>query len=397
MGIPWLADVLRAAGVAVVEEGNWRARGVSGAFAPIGVLWHHTAATSSPSRPAPALGVCINGRSDLPGPLCHALVDYHGVFHLISANRANHAGNSRGSGPIPAGSGNTMLIGWEIDYNGVNQAMTQAQYNASVAATAAVLRTLGRDASYARGHRETSTTGKIDPSFIDLDAMRRDVAAAMAGGPGGGSGAGPIFHQVRNPNRSWSGFQPISGYNTTTPAAGKDIAITAMPDGSAQMLMIGADNGVYHKIRHPNGTWDALQPLTGVGTPTTAAGNRVSIAGMPDGSAQVLIVGANNGIFHQVRNPNRTWSGFQPISGYNTTTPAAGKDIAITAMPDGSAQMLMIGADNGVYHKIRHPNGTWDALQPLTGVGTPTTAAGSNVSIAGMPDGSAQVLIVGRG
>ncbi|MER7415490.1 N-acetylmuramoyl-L-alanine amidase [Micromonospora peucetia] len=395
MGIPWLADVLRAAGVAVVEEGNWRARGVSGAFAPIGVLWHHTAATSSPSRPAPALGVCINGRSDLPGPLCHALVDYNGVFHLISANRANHAGNSRGSGPIPAGSGNTMLIGWEIDYNGVNQAMTQAQYNASVAATAAVLRTLGRDASYARGHRETSTTGKIDPSFIDLDAMRRDVAAAMSGGPGTGSGVGPMYHQARYPDRSWTGFQPLAGYGTTAPGDARDMAITGMPDRSAQLLIVGTDSSIFHEIRNPNGTWTGLAPLAGHGTSAPAAGSRVSIAGMPDGSAQVLIVGANNGIYHQIRNPNGTWTGFQPISGYNTTAPAAGKDVAITAMPDGSAQILMVGADNGIYHKIRHPNGTWDALQPLTGMGTPTTAAGSNVSIAGMPNGSAQVLIIG--
>ncbi|MFG1778463.1 hypothetical protein ACGFIG_18780, partial [Micromonospora sp. NPDC049048] len=97
------------------------------------------------------------------------------------------------------------------------------------------------------------------------------------------------------------------------------------------------------------------------------------------------------------RNPNGTWTGFQPVTGYNTTAPAAGKDVAITGMPDGSAQMLMIGIDNGVYHKIRHPNRTWDPLQPLPGAGTPTTAAGSNVSIAGMPDGSAQVTIVGRG
>ncbi|MGC4807897.1 N-acetylmuramoyl-L-alanine amidase [Micromonospora sp. DT233] len=180
--VTWLADVLRAAGVQVVEEGDWRNRMRPGDFAPIGVLWHHTASTSSASNPHPALGICINGRSDLAGPLCQALVDYHGVFHLISAGRANHAGASRGSGPIPAGDGNALMIGWEIDYNGVNQEMTTAQYNASVAATAAVLKRLGRDASHARGHRETSTSGKIDPSFIDLDVMRADVAAKMGGG-----------------------------------------------------------------------------------------------------------------------------------------------------------------------------------------------------------------------
>ncbi|MFC0032738.1 N-acetylmuramoyl-L-alanine amidase [Micromonospora chaiyaphumensis] len=177
--IPWLVDVLRGAGVQVVVEGDWLNRMRPGSFDPIGVLWHHTASTSSATNPHPALNICINGRPDLAGPLCQALVDYHGVFHVISAGRCNHAGTSGGSGPIPAGDGNTMLIGWEIDYNGVNQEMTAAQYDASVAATAAVLTRLGRDASYARGHRETSTTGKIDPSFIDLNVMRADVAARI--------------------------------------------------------------------------------------------------------------------------------------------------------------------------------------------------------------------------
>ncbi|MGC4809001.1 N-acetylmuramoyl-L-alanine amidase [Micromonospora sp. DT228] len=180
--IGWLVDVLRAAGVQVVVEGDWLNRMRPGSFDPIGVLWHHTASTSSASNPHPALGICINGRSDLPGPLCQALVDYNGVFHVISAGRCNHAGVSGGSGPIPAGDGNTLMIGWEIDYNGVSQEMTAAQYNASLAATAAVLTRLGRNSSYARGHRETSTTGKIDPSFIDLNVMRADVAARMAGG-----------------------------------------------------------------------------------------------------------------------------------------------------------------------------------------------------------------------
>ncbi|MEV0646323.1 N-acetylmuramoyl-L-alanine amidase [Phytomonospora sp. NPDC050363] len=181
--IPWLADVLRQAGVPVVEEGDWRNRMRPGSFDPIGVLWHHTAATSSASNPAPALNTCINGRSDLPGPLCQALVDYNGVFHIISAGRSNHAGTSRGSGPIPAGDGNTMLIGWEIDYNGVSQEMTAAQYRNSVKATVAVLRRLGRGSAYVRGHRETSTSGKIDPSFIDLDLLRSEIAGLLGEPP----------------------------------------------------------------------------------------------------------------------------------------------------------------------------------------------------------------------
>jgi hypothetical protein len=228
--VPWLLDVLRGGGVTCVTEGDWVNRYRPGSFDPIGVLWHHTAATSSASNPHPALNVCINGRPDLTGPLCQALVDYNGVFHLISAGRANHAGTCRGSGPIPAGDGNTLMIGWEIDYNGVNQQMTSAQYNASIAATAAVLTRLGRNSSYARGHRETSTTGKIDPSFIDLDVMRADVAARMSGGGGTWSSivdnttAGRFTASANWGTSAYSGQRYGTDYRFAEPVAASDPA-----------------------------------------------------------------------------------------------------------------------------------------------------------------------------
>ncbi|MBQ0900486.1 N-acetylmuramoyl-L-alanine amidase [Micromonospora sp. U21] len=228
--IPWLVDVLRAAGVQVVVEGDWLNRMRPGSFDPIGVLWHHTASTSSASNPHPALGICINGRPDLAGPLCQALVDYNGVFHVISAGRCNHAGVSGGSGPIPSGDGNTLMIGWEIDYNGVNQEMTAAQYNASIAATAAVLTRLGRNSSYARGHRETSTTGKIDPSFIDLNVMRADVAAKMTGGGTAWSStvdnttAGRFTASANWGVSSYSGQRHGADYRYADPVAASDVA-----------------------------------------------------------------------------------------------------------------------------------------------------------------------------
>ena len=60
------------------------------------------------AAPAPGSMDRFCRETDLQGPLCHALVDYFGVFHLIAAGRANHARASRGSGPIPAGDGNTI-------------------------------------------------------------------------------------------------------------------------------------------------------------------------------------------------------------------------------------------------------------------------------------------------
>jgi flagellum-specific peptidoglycan hydrolase FlgJ len=207
-----------------------------------------------------------------------------------------------------------------------------------------------------------------------------------------------VYHEIRNANGTWTGFQPLSGYNTPNPAGAKDVAIAGLPDGSAQVLIIGADDRVYHEIRSANGqSWTGFQPLPGYQTTSPAGGKRVSIAGMADGSAQVLIVGADDRVYHEIRNASGTWTGFQPLPGYQTPDPAAAKDVAITGTPDGAAQVLIVGWDNHVYHEIRNADGlSWTGFQPLAGNGTTDPAGGSAVSIAGMPDGAAQVVIVGQ-
>lgn len=181
--LTWLADALRAEGCTVVEGSGWKSRGrpsSSGSFAPYGVLWHHTGTTSSPSNPAPTLSMCIDGRPDLPGPLCHVLIGYDGVCHLVAAGRANHAGKNGGSGPIPAGDGNAQLVGFEIDYNGT-QAMSQEQYDAATRASCACLKRFNRSADYTRRHQETSTTGKWDAGGVTGTQIRTSVASALAG------------------------------------------------------------------------------------------------------------------------------------------------------------------------------------------------------------------------
>jgi len=108
----WLADVLRAAGLRVVETEGWRERA------------------------------------------------------------------ARGQRPNPGGDGNTTYVGFEWDYAGT-QPPSREQYAAAVRANAAVLQRLRRGADAARGHKETSVTGKWDPGHVDMDGFRRDVAAAM--------------------------------------------------------------------------------------------------------------------------------------------------------------------------------------------------------------------------
>ncbi|MCI2421465.1 N-acetylmuramoyl-L-alanine amidase [Saccharopolyspora sp. K220] len=179
MALPlvWLADVLRAAGLTVVETDGWRDRtATSGSQpAPVGVLEHHTATPASYENPAPSVQLCIDGRPDLAGPLCHAVIGFDGVLHLIAAGRANHAGKAKASGPNPEGDGNTLYVGFEWDYQGVDQGPSPEQYSAALRATTAVLNHLGRPMDAARGHKETSVTGKIDPGHVDMDQFRAEL------------------------------------------------------------------------------------------------------------------------------------------------------------------------------------------------------------------------------
>lgn len=188
MALPleWLGDVLREAQLAVHETPGWRERSAGSGDLPdpVGVLIHHTATWSSPDNPAPSVQLCIDGRDDLAGPLCHVVIGFDGSVHLIAAGRANHAGRARESGPNPAGDGNTLYVGFELDYQGVDQAPSPEQYAAARTATAAVLRHIGRPPEAARGHRETSETGKIDPGHIDLDRFRAELAGSGTGGDG---------------------------------------------------------------------------------------------------------------------------------------------------------------------------------------------------------------------
>src|SRR5439155_1430641 len=107
-------------------------------------------------------------------------------------------------------------------------------------------------------------------------------------------GVGPMYHNIRSADGTqWQGFVPLPGAGTTQPGYAQDMAITGMPDGSAQALIVGADGGVYHNVRNAAGTaWQGFQPLLGGASGTELVkGSDVAIAGMPDGSAQVLIVG----------------------------------------------------------------------------------------------------------
>ena len=184
-----LPDVLRKAGLKVVVVPGWETRSrpeSTGGFNPIGNLWHHTG--SKDTNPlsieddfAYARWLAEIGRSDLPAPLCQLSIGRDGTIYVCAAGRGNHAGTAKASGPIPAGDGNALYLGWECQNTG-SEGWPGPQYEAMVKAAAATSKHYGWTAAANRAHKETSLTGKWDPGLLNMVDFRADIAERMVAG-----------------------------------------------------------------------------------------------------------------------------------------------------------------------------------------------------------------------
>jgi hypothetical protein len=182
-----MADVLRRAGLKVVEIPGWKTRGRPGDFAPIGVLCHHTgSANTGPDKEyGYANWLAVTGRSDLSAPLAQLALGRTGIFYVLAAGRANHAGRCKlvaGLQPSFAGAtygdGNEQLVGIEAMNDGIGEPWPRVQYDAYVRGCAALNAAYGYPVRRTLGHKETSLSGKPDPVGIDMTTFRADVTAA---------------------------------------------------------------------------------------------------------------------------------------------------------------------------------------------------------------------------
>ena len=172
-----LPQVLLRAGVKVSEHPGWKTRG-RGVLNIKGIICHHTA--SQPGKNAPALGTVVNGRSDLPGPLCQILLGRDGTAYIIAAGRANHAGRGLWHG-ISNGNGN--MLGIEAENSGVGEPWPDKQVEAYVQICAAICRWKKFGAEMVAGHKEYCLPKgrKIDPAGINMVDFRLKVAQVIGG------------------------------------------------------------------------------------------------------------------------------------------------------------------------------------------------------------------------
>lgn len=164
-------------------------RGAHGDWGPVhGVMIHHTG-DNAPDHPN-TVRVLWDGRSDLPGPLCHVGIRDNATLDLISAGRANHAGlgdarvlaavtaeDYGARPPLPRHDdtdGNTAFYGAEMM---TAATPTDRQYAAAIAWAAAICHAHDWTARSVIGHKEW-TARKPDP-VVNMTQFRADVADRM--------------------------------------------------------------------------------------------------------------------------------------------------------------------------------------------------------------------------
>jgi hypothetical protein len=164
-----LADVLRRAGLAVVEYPDWQSRanksGGYGEGRPWGVMWHHDAASEGASDQARADYEAVNSPE---APVANLHVMRSGEVWVLAAGRTNTNGKGAGvtwsKGAVPTDSMNSYAVGMELSNTGVGQTYPQAQIDAAIAASNAVNAAYGNLPIDVATHYQWAPNRKIDPA-----------------------------------------------------------------------------------------------------------------------------------------------------------------------------------------------------------------------------------------
>lgn len=161
----WLADVLRAEGLHVIEMAGWKSRRTRAGFNPAGIVCHHTATGKNVSD-VRTRALLRDGRADLTGPLSQLGLERDGTFVVVAAGRCNHNG---------FGTWGNDSIGIEAYNDGTGEPWPKPQMDAYRRGCAAICRHEGWGIASVRGHKETDPKRKIDPTF-DMNRFRADLA-----------------------------------------------------------------------------------------------------------------------------------------------------------------------------------------------------------------------------
>ena len=243
----------------------------------------------------------------------------------------------------------------------------------------------------------TTTEGNGGATYFDT-VMGGIYGASIAALPDGSTQSvalgddGNLYHNIRYADGYWQGWVAVEGNGGAKYFNGTDPSIAGLPDGSSQLIETGDDGNLYFNIRYANGYWQGWAALPGIAGAKYFSDQSASITGMPDGSSQVIAVqSGTHETYHNIRYANGGWQGWIAVEGEYGAKTFDGTDPSITGMPDGSSQVIEQDAGGTLMHNIRSVNGGWQGWIPLESLDGSGTWGGTGV-IVSLPDGSSQVF-----
>ncbi|WCE02454.1 hypothetical protein PGH47_42675 (plasmid) [Streptomyces sp. HUAS 31] len=247
-------------------------------------------------------------------------------------------------------------------------------------------------------------TNVVQLDWIDMGGKRDDgtiigsgdMSAAIIANNTPTTATGTLVGTERRADGSWSSAEALPGANGGPEFAGAEQSVTAMPDGSLQYLTYGNDKRMYHNIRRADGSWQGWRRMNTDEGDKRFNGGPIALASTPNGETQAVAVDKDGVLLHQLRRTDGTWTGWAAPPGPDNGVFKA-KDVAITGTANNSLMVLAYDKSGNMRLTGRWASGTWDTTgwTTLPGVGGAATFAGSDLSITQTPNRSLQIAAVG--
>ncbi|MFE1558470.1 transglycosylase family protein [Streptomyces sp. NPDC058734] len=154
-------------------------------------------------------------------------------------------------------------------------------------------------------------------------------------------------------------------------------------------VAVESGGGLYHAVRNADRTWTGFGDVQGV-TGAVPGGVRTTAEAGINGDTHVLAVTNEGKLYHSIRFADRSWSDFGDVAG------EAGQLANITqvaAVSSGTEVQVVVVADGKVFHTVRRANGTW---APFGAVGNPGGAPVTKVALS-QTGTDTQVVAVSNG
>jgi len=195
---------------------------------------------------------------------------------------------------------------------------------------------------------------------------------------------GTVVRGSRYNNGAWSAFTPPAAPPMTV--AANQVALATMPNGDVHHLAIGGDGSVFWQVKYASGGYSGLLPVdaAGIGSANPVFGARkVAAAAAANGDLQIMAIGLDGNLYHRIRHADGGWTVWGGL-GWQAT------DVSIAVMPNGDAQVVAVGLDANAYHRVRYGGGNWSPFGMTAGGGNT-----SRVAVAADPfSGDANVVLV---